>query len=268
MAQLMGKVALVTGGASGIGQAICELLALEGASVVVADMNSGRGEEVVARIGERGGQAFYAPLDVTNEAQWGDTIARVEDVFRRLDVLVASAGIAMVIPSIVDMSLADWRYQNAVNLDGVFLSVKHGLPLMRRGGGGSIVLISSISGLYGTDGMAGYSASKGGVRLFAKAVALECAHAQDGVRVNSVYPGNVATPMMEKAAKDFSGADTTEVMAQLEARVRRTVPLGRIAQPLDIARGVLFLASDASSYMTGAELVLDGGRTAGPFLRA
>lgn len=264
--QVADKVALVTGAASGIGQAVAELLAQEGASVVLTDVDAVRGPKVATGITEQGHKAICLPQDVTSEPRWVEVVSEIDRQYGRLDVLVSNAGIGIGAP-IVEMTLEDWRLQVAVNLDGVFLSVKHCLPLIRRSGGGSVILMSSTSGLYGAANMAGYSATKGGVRLFAKAVALECAHANDGVRVNSVHPGNIVTPLLEKISKDMIGTDGMDPLAKLEAHTKRVVPLGRIGQADDVARGVLFLASEASNYMTGTELVIDGGRSAGPFSR-
>src|ERR1044072_2782267 len=187
--QVQGKVALVTGGASGIGEAVCELLAHEGASVAVTDVDDLKGPEVVARIKKAGGEASFWHHDVTSEERWIEVVADVMKRDGRLDVLVSNAGIGIAVPTITEMSLADWRRQTAINLDGVFLSVKHCIPLMRRsGGGGSIVMMSSVAGLRGSPTLAGYCATKGGVRLFAKSIAMECAGANDGIRVNSVHP--------------------------------------------------------------------------------
>jgi NAD(P)-dependent dehydrogenase (short-subunit alcohol dehydrogenase family) len=175
----------------------------------------------------------------------------------RLDILVNNAGIAIATPSVVAMSLADWRRQIAVNLDGVFLGVKHALPLMRASGeGGSIVNISSTAGLRGSNFLAGYSATKGGVRLFTKSVALECAAAKDKIRVNSVHPGIIETPIW--AAMSGTGANAAP---DLDAISVTAVPLGVKGVPQDIADGVLWLASDESRYVTGLELVIDGGMT-------
>src|SRR5258708_8946621 len=161
--QVAGKVALVTGGASGIGEAVAELLAGEGAAVVATDIDELRGPEVVMRITKAGGKAIFLEQDVTSEARWAEIVGEIERRFGRLDILVSNAGIGIAVPSIVDMSLADWRRQTAINLDGVFLSVKHCLPAMRRGGGGSIILMSSLAGLRGAQTLAGYSATQGGV---------------------------------------------------------------------------------------------------------
>jgi NAD(P)-dependent dehydrogenase (short-subunit alcohol dehydrogenase family) len=168
--------------------------------------------------------------------------------------------------SIAEMSLADWRRQTAVNLDGVFLSVKHCLPLMRRSGGGSIVMTSSIAGLRGSATLAGYCATKGGVRLFAKAIAMECAARGDGIRVNSVHPGVIDPPIWSKIRPDLAmpGSNTP---IDIEDIGRRQAPLGRVGKPQDIANGVLFLCSDAASYITDTELVIDGGITVGAITR-
>ena len=173
--QVAGKVALVTGGASGIGAAVAELLAQEGASVVVSDVDELKGPEVVAGIRRAGREAMFLHHDVTSEARWAEVVSELERRYGRLHILVSNAGIGIAVPSIVEMSLEDWRRQTAINLDGVFLSVKHCLPLMRKSGGGSIIMMSSLAGLRGGATLAGYCATKGGVRLFAKAIAMECA---------------------------------------------------------------------------------------------
>ncbi len=261
--QVQGKVALVTGGASGIGAAVAELLAQKGASVVVTDIDELRGPEVVAGIGKAGHEAIFLHQDVTSEARWAEVVADIEKRFGRLDILVSNAGIGITVPSIVDMSLDDWRRQTAINLDGVFLSVKHCLPAMRRSGeGGSIILMSSLAGLRGAAGLSGYSATKGGVRLFAKSIAMECASIGDGIRVNSVHPGIIDTPIWGKIP---AGAQSSGANAPIdpEERARLVTPLGRAGQASEIASGVLYLASDASRYVTGTELVIDGGMNAG-----
>src|ERR1700710_1606605 len=260
--QGQGKVALVTGGAPGIGAAVSELLAREGASVAVTDVDDLNGPEVVARIKKAGGEASFIHQDVTSEAQVIDVVADVMKHYGRLDILVSNAGIGIAVPSITDMSLADWRRQTAINLDGVFLSVKHGLPLMRRTGGGSIVMMSSLAGLRGAAGLSGYSATKGGVRLFAKAIAMECASAGDGIRVNSVHPGIIDTPIWGKIPTEAAGR-AQNAPIDPEERAKLATPLGRAGHAMEIAQGVLYLASDASSYVTGTELVIDGGMNAG-----
>jgi NAD(P)-dependent dehydrogenase (short-subunit alcohol dehydrogenase family) len=258
MGQVQGKVALVTGGAAGIGAACAATLAREGAEVFVTDLDDARGRETVAAITAAGGRAHYLTQDVTDEARWAEVMAEIAARCGRLDVLVANAGIA-IIASITEMSLADWRRQTAVNIDGVFLGVKHGLPLMRKSGqGGSIVMISSVAGLRGSANLAGYSATKGAVRLFAKSVALECAGARDGIRCNSVHPGIIETAIWEKMPGERRNAPV-DPRAMTEANV----PTGVLGTPQDVANVVLFLASDASSYMTGSELIVDSGMTAG-----
>jgi len=264
--QVAGKVALVTGGASGIGEAIAELLAQEGATVVATDIDELRGPEVVARITKAGGKAVFLEQDVTSEARWAEIVAEIERRFGRLDIMVSNAGIGIAVPSIVDMSLADWRKQTAINLDGVFLSVKHSLPLMRRHGGGSIIMMSSLAGLRGSQMLAGYCATKGGVRLFAKSIAMECASFGDGIRVNSVHPGIIDTPIWGKIPTGASG-NMGNAPIDPEERAKLATPLGYAGQARDIASGVLYLASEASRYVTGTELVIDGGMNAGAAVR-
>jgi NAD(P)-dependent dehydrogenase (short-subunit alcohol dehydrogenase family) len=267
MGQVQNKIAIVTGGASGIGAACAQTLAREGAKVVVSDIDDSGGNALVASINSAGHEAIFLSHDVTDERRWQEVVAETERHFGRLDILVSNAGIGLLAPSIVDMSLADWRRQTAVNLDGVFLSVKHCLPLMRRSGGGSIIMTSSVAGLRGSATLAGYCATKGGVRLFAKSIAMECASKGDGIRVNSVHPGIIDTPIWSKIRPDLvSGGRNAPI--DIEEMARLGAPLGRAGQPQDIANGVLFLASDASSYITGAELVIDGGMTGGSISRS
>jgi NAD(P)-dependent dehydrogenase (short-subunit alcohol dehydrogenase family) len=259
MAQVSGKVAIVTGGASGIGEACAETLAREGASVLITDIDDTLGKGVVERIGKAGGKAHYMRHDVRDEAAWPGIVAEAEKRYGRLDIMVANAGIGVMSP-IATMTLADWQRQQAINLDGVFLSIKHSIPAMKRAGGGSIVLMSSVAGLRGAPGLAAYSATKGGVRLLAKSVALE--HAADNIRCNSIHPGIIATPIWEKIP---TGAEGNRRNAPIDPRERAaaTVPLPRVGEAQDIANGVLFLCTDAGNYITGQELVIDGGMTAG-----
>lgn len=262
MGQVQGKTAIVTGAGSGIGAASAETLAREGAAVLLTDIDATGGEAVAARIARAGGRARFLHQDVTDEAAWPGVIAAAEALGGRLDVMVANAGIAIMVP-MLEMSLAEWRRQSAVNLDGVFLSVKYAVPAMRRAGGGSIVILSSVAGIRGSIGLAGYCATKGGVRLFAKAAAMECASAKDNVRINTVHPGIIDTPIWDKIAPD------PRRNAPLDAHAMAAVgaPMGRAGAAQEIANGVVFLASDASSYMTGAELVIDGGITSGSAVR-
>lgn len=257
--RVKGKVALVTGGASGIGRGCCEKLAAEGAFVVVTDIQDKLGAEVVAAIKAAGGKAEYVHHDVTEEAEWESVVAGIRERHGRLDFLVNNAGIGIG-GSILEMTLADWRRQTAINLDGVFLGVKHSIPLMRASGdGGSIVNMSSVAGLKGSASLAGYCATKGGVRLFTKSIAMECANAKDGIRVNSVHPGLIETPIwltVGQAVNPLANAPP-----DLDAMSAMAVPLGVKGWPEDIANGVLWLCSDESRYVTGQELVIDGGLT-------
>ena len=250
-----GKVAIVTGGASGIGRSCALRLAAEGSIVVVTDIQDSLGARVVAEIESLGGMASFVHHDVTQEMAWQSVVADTLAAHKSLDILVNNAGIG-VGGSIVDMSLDDWQRQQAINLDGVFLGVKHCIPAMRDSGGGSIINISSVAGMKGAPNLAAYNATKGGVRLFSKGVALECAHNRWGIRVNSVHPGIIDTPIWEKVNPEFheDGANAVDLDAMAE-----TVPNGILGKPEDVANGVLFLASDDSSYMTGTELVIDGG---------
>jgi NAD(P)-dependent dehydrogenase (short-subunit alcohol dehydrogenase family) len=266
MGQVDGKIALVTGGASGIGEASVQTLAREGATVVISDIDDVRGNDLASAIMAAGQIAIYLRHDVTDEAHWQQVVGEIERRYGRLDILVANAGIGIMVRSIVEMSLADWRRQTAVNLDGVFLSVKYGLPLMRRSGGGSIIMTSSIAGLRGSATLAGYCATKGGVRLFGKAVAMECASRGDNIRVNTVHPGIIDTPIWGKLQSHLA-ARGRNAPVDIEEIGRAGAPLGRVGTPQDIANGVLFLASDASNYITGTELVIDGGITGGAIAR-
>ena len=254
-----GKVALVTGGASGIGRGCAEKLAAEGAIAVVTDLQDEKGAETVAAIEKAGGKAWYLHHDVTDEAAWESVVGEIRKRHGRLDILVNNAGIGIG-GSILEMKLEDWRRQTAVNLDGVFLGTKHSIPLMRASGdGGSIINISSVAGLKGSAMLAGYCATKGGVRLFTKAVAMECANAKDGIRVNSVHPGLIETPIwltVGQAVNPLANAPP-----DLDAMSAMAVPLGVKGWPEDIANGVLWLAGDESRYVTGQELVIDGGLT-------
>ncbi|HWA62109.1 MAG TPA: glucose 1-dehydrogenase [Caulobacteraceae bacterium] len=252
-----GKVALVTGGASGIGRGCAETLAREGATVVVTDVQDDKGQAVVEAINKAGGKARYLHQDTTSEPQWVEIVGDIEKEFGRLDILVNNAGIGLGAASITQMSLEDFKRQQAVNVEGVFLGIKHSLPLMRKAGhGGSIINMSSVAGLKGSPTLAAYCATKGAVRLFTKAIAMECANFKDGVRVNSVHPGIIETPIWESIAGMNPGVNAPP---DLDAMSQMAVPLGVKGFPDDIANGVLWLASDESRYVTGAELVIDGG---------
>jgi 3(or 17)beta-hydroxysteroid dehydrogenase len=246
------KIALITGGASGIGRATCELLAAEGARVVIGDVDRAAAEAAVAAIGPR---ASFHQLDVTREDDWiAVTDAIVRD-FGRLDILVNNAGVVLM-KNIEETGLDEWRKLMAVNLDGVFLGCKHAVRVMKGRHGGSIVNMSSIAGIIGHVSLAAYCASKGGVRLLTKSVALHCARRGYNIRCNSVHPSFADTPMLESMIA--VGRDPDKMRTSLTA----AAPLGRLAQPGEIATMILFLASDEAAFTTGAEFVIDGGMTA------
>ncbi|WP_374575279.1 SDR family NAD(P)-dependent oxidoreductase [Phenylobacterium sp.] len=256
-----GKIACITGATGGIGRAAALTLAREGALVVATDLAADRGAELVAEIEAAGGKARFLAHDVTDEDAWAGVIADIDREHGRLDVLVNNAGIGLSAP-VTEMSLSDWRRQTAVNLDGTFLGVKHALPLMRRGGGGSIVNVSSIAGLKASPNVSGYCATKAAVRYFTKSVALECAALKDGVRVNSLHPGIVATAIWDSLIGTRpDGSNERPRGATLAAFTERAVPFGRPGLPEEVAAGVLWLASDESSYVSGTELVIDGARS-------
>ena len=257
MGRVSGKVALVTGGASGIGAGCAETLAREGASVVITDIQDDKGRWLAEDLSKSGATVVYLHHDVTSEDEWIGVVGEVERRFGRLDILVNNAGIGIGAPSITTMTLADFRRQQAINVEGVFLGIKHGLILMRKAGnGGSIINMSSVAGLKGSPILAAYCATKGAVRLLTKAVALECGQAQDKVRVNSVHPGVIETPIWLGIVNGETGANAPP---DLDAMSALAVPLGVKGLPADIANGVLWLASEESRYVTGAELVIDGG---------
>jgi NAD(P)-dependent dehydrogenase (short-subunit alcohol dehydrogenase family) len=257
--RVAGKVAIVSGGASGIGRSCALRLAGEGASVVVTDIQDDMGGEVVAAIDAAGGTATYMAHDVTDEDAWRDVVGKTVANMGGLDILVNNAGIGIG-GSILEMTLTDWRRQQAINLEGVFLGVKHAIPAMRDSGGGSIINMSSVAGLKGAANLSAYNATKGGVRLFTKGVALECAQNRWDVRVNSVHPGIIDTPIWTKLNPEFQ-EDGSHII-DADALAAMAVPSGVLGSPDDIANGVLFLASDESSYITGTELVIDGGLSA------
>ena len=248
--RLAGKVALISGGARGQGAAETRLFIQEGASVVFGDVLDDEGKKVEAEIRAAGGPATYVHLDVTREADWRAAVATAVERYGKLTVLVNNAGI-LLRARIEDTSEADWDRIMAINVKGVFLGTKCAIPAMRRAGGGSIVNISSTAGLVGSpQGTAAYTATKGAVRLFTKSTAIQ--HARDNIRANSVHPGPIATDMI---------ADTMRNEEHWKERLRR-LPMGRVGTVDEVAYGVLYLASDEASYVTGSELVIDGGTTA------
>ena len=250
MGRLDGKVALISGGARGQGATETQFLVREGARVVFGDILDDAGRKVEADIRAAGGEATYVHLNVTSEVDWQAAIATAVRTYGKLNVLVNNAGI-LLRGKIEETSEDDWDRIMAVNVKGVFLGVKHAIPAMRQAGGGSIINISSTAGLVGSPGeTAAYTATKGAVRLFTKATAVQ--HAKDNIRCNSIHPGPIATDMIK---------DMMDNPVLWEKRLQR-LPMKRVGTPEDIAYGVVFLASDESSFMTGSELVIDGGTTA------
>ena len=248
---LTNATALITGGSSGIGYAIAKTLVASGARVAITGRHRARLVEAEKELG-----VYAINADVSKEEDVQRTYAEVLTAFGHLDILVNNAGIA-VAGLIHELALEDWRRQMATNVDGVFLGVKAALPLMRKGKSGSIINISSIAGLRGAPNLSAYCTSKGAVRLFTKSVALECAAMQDGIRCNSVHPGLIETPIWSQVVPG-----SNEPM-DLDAAAALRVPMRRKGWPDDIAKVVLFLASDDSGYMTGEEVVVDGGMTVG-----
>jgi len=249
------KVVMVTGGGVGLGKAMCRLLASEGATVAVTDILDDEGKETVNEIEEAGGTARYWRLDVTNEAEVEKTVGQVIDAFGEIDVLVNNAGISGADKPPHEVTEEEWDQVQRVNVKGVFFCTKHVIPSMKRGGGGSIIHLSSIYGIVGAPDAPPYHASKGAVRLMAKTDALF--YAEDGIRVNSIHPGFIWTPMVQNflESKGLTAEEGKASLAELH-------PIGRVGDPDDIAYGVLYLASDESSFVTGSELVIDGGYTA------
>lgn len=251
-ARLGGKVALITGSASGIGLATAKRFAAEGATVFLSDLSDENLTRALEALGEERDPHRVMQLDVTLETAWIAAMSEIDTMCGRLDILVNNAGYA--IPNTIDATtLEEWRSVIAVNLDSVFLGTKYALPLLARSGRGSIVNISSIIGLVAGEKAASYAAAKAGVHLFTKVTALECAAAQNGVRANSVHPGQIETPLL---TKNLAGS------ADARKAVTQRIPIGRLGEPCEIAEAIVFLASDEFSFMTGAEITIDGGYTA------
>lgn len=252
MGRVAGKVAFVSGAGLGLGRASSLLLALEGARLVVSDIEEGLAANTAAEIVKAGGEALALRHDVSNPDDWHSVMAAIEQRFGRLDVLVNNAGIAIA-RNIEDTTLAEWRRTIAVNLDGVFLGCQEGIGLMKKSGGGSIINLSSIDGIIGEAELAAYCASKGGVRTLTKAVAVHCAEQRYGIRCNSIHPGYIWTPQTENYLRDLGTLD------QEKAKALSRHPIGFLGEPSDIAWMVLYLASDESKFVTGSEMVVDGG---------
>ena len=250
MGRLEGKAALISGGAQGQGESEVRLFAKEGARIVFGDILDTKGKKVEAEINEAGGVAKYVHLDVTDEKDWNSAAKLLSTLYGKLDILVNNAGIAMAGKNLEEVTSEEWDRIQEVNSKGVFLGVKAALPYMKASGGGSIVNISSMAGIVGVPGISAYTASKGAVRLLTKSIAIE--YGAHNIRCNSVHPGYIETEMI-------SG-----LLANSEAMTNRLAitPLGIFATAHDVALSVLYLASDESRYVTGSELVIDGGITA------
>lgn len=252
MGRVSDKVALITGAASGMGKADARLLVQEGAKVVIADLNEADGNALADELGDA---AIFMRLDVTDEDNWRQAVDATVAQFGRLDILINNAGL-MLLGSVVDTELADWRKINAVNSEGVFLGCKHAIPAMTASGGGAIVNMSSVSAMQGMSFCIAYGASKGAVRALTKSVAMYCKEQGNGVRCNSIHPDGVATPMVVKVATGKDTASQEEIDALASA--------ANMCDPEDIANMVLYLVSDESRIVNGAEMVIDNAATITP----
>jgi NAD(P)-dependent dehydrogenase (short-subunit alcohol dehydrogenase family) len=266
MGRLQGKTAIITGAAAGIGAATARAFAREGAAVVITDIDKAGAEALATELNGNGARAIGLHHDVTDETHWQAVISATSAEFGRPDVLVNNAGIGPSKP-LLETSLADFRAVIAINLDAVFLGCRYGVEAMRatadapRTSTASIINLSSILGIVGMATTAAYSASKGGVRLLTKTIALEAAANKWDIRVNSVHPGFTWTPMVQESVKRMAGQTGGEA-EDTRAGIAGLHPLGRMGDPTEIANAILFLASDESSFMTGSEMVVDGGYTA------
>jgi NAD(P)-dependent dehydrogenase (short-subunit alcohol dehydrogenase family) len=249
MGRLAGKVAMISGGASGIGAATARLMLREGANVVIADPQEEAGRKLATELGEKG---MFLKLDVSSEEDWARGMVELEEEFGPLSVLVNAAGVSVPSP-IDDASFDHWKETMSVNADGVFLGCRAGIDSMRRAGGGSIINISSTLGLRGGAAFPAYSASKGAVRMLTKSVAIRCAEQGWNIRCNSVHPGAIETPMVEPYLRIAPTRDKGLAM------LASAHPMGRVGQPEEVANVIVFLASDEASFVTGTEIPVDGG---------
>ncbi len=252
MGRVQDKVCLITGGTAGIGYASAELMCREGAKVALTDIRAAEGEAAAQTLRDQGYDAIFIEQDVTDEARWKEVVAEVVARYGRLDVLVNNAGVGAG-TDLEESDLAHWRFVHSVNLEAVFMGTQNAVKQMKLNGGGSIINISSIEGIIGDPRSGAYNASKGGVRLFTKSAALYCAEKKYNIRVNSVHPGFTKTPMVDSVSDVFGPEDLK--------RIQSEIVLGYMAEPEDQGYGILYLASDESRYVTGTELVIDGGYT-------
>jgi len=264
--RIVDTVALITGALRGIGLEIAKRFLREGATVILADLKSEQDAGVNAVLTELGPAAHYVQLDVANESDWRNARARITDRHGRLDILVNNAGTECA-GAVEDIALPDWRRVMSINVDGVFLGTKTFASLLEesgatRRGGASIINVSSILGLVGFSDASAYSATKGAVRLFTKSTAVEFAHKRAPIRVNSLHPGFVRTPLLLQGMQRWADEGRAPTAQHLLDALAEKTPVGRIAEPEEIASVALFLASEDSSYVTGAEIVVDGGWTA------
>lgn len=252
MGRVEGKVALVTGAASGLGAAAAAMLAGEGAKVVAGDLELEKAKAVLQSLDK---SVRVIRQDVTSERDWENAVQVALEEFGRLDILVNSAGI-LLLQDIESTSLNDWQRVHAVNLDGCFLGCKAAIGAMKQSGGGSIINLSSVSGLVGGHNLAAYNSSKGGVRLLTKSIALHCARQGYGIRCNSIHPTFIETPMLDALL------DRAEDPDAARASLTRQIPLGRLGRTEDVGKMIVYLASEESAFVTGTEMVIDGGATA------
>ncbi len=249
MGRVDGKIALVTGAASGIGLQASLRLAEEGARVMMTDINVENGKKEAEKLGRN---AEFLKLDITLEEDWISVLRETVKHFQSLDILVNSAGMVLI-ADVEQISLEDWRQVHAVNLDGTFLGCKHGVRVMKEFGAGSIINLSSVSGLIGGFNLAAYNSSKGAVRMLTKSVALHCARSGYGIRCNSIHPTFIETPMLDSMIQDAPDPE------KARQTLIRQVPLKRIGTTDDVAKMIVYLASDESTFVTGTEMVIDGG---------
>ena len=254
MNRLKDKVVIVTGGSLGIGKATCKAMAKEGAKVAITDIKDDDGKKLADEINNNGGKARYWNLDVSIEEQVKDVFAEVQIEFGKIDVLVNNAGISGANKPTHEITGEEWDKLMDINVKGVFLCTKHVVPMMKKNNGGNIINLSSIYGIIGAGDLPPYHASKGAVRLMTKNDAL--IYAKDNIRVNSVHPGFIWTPLVEELAKE-SGEDVEKFRENLDSRH----PIGHVGEPDDIAHGIVYLASNEAKFLTGSELVIDGGYT-------